>query len=145
MAHLKGHGRSPGQLRWLPAHCGVVASLLVMVIAMGAGLTAAPAGAAASGTPPDQVTSLPGLSGALGTQYAGYASVNAKTCSNVRCSGSGDQGLFYWFVGKTGGGSATAPTILWTNGGPGATSFWGFFTENGPYTVKQGGQLVRRP
>ena len=63
----------------------------------------------------------------------------------MRCSGPGDAGLFYWFVGKSGGGYASAPTILWTNGGPGATSFWGFFTENGPYVVNEGGQLQKRP
>jgi vitellogenic carboxypeptidase-like protein len=152
MAHVKGLGRSPGQFRWLPlpapalAYFGLLARLVMvtMVMATAAVLAVPAAGAAASSAPSDQVTSLPGLSGALGTQYAGYASVNAKPCSNVRCSGAGDQGLFYWFVGKTGGGSASAPTILWTNGGPGATSFWGFFTENGPYTVQQGGHLVRR-
>lgn len=93
---------------------------------------------------PDTVTSLPGL-GSVGTQFAGYSSVNTKACSSVRCSGNGDAGLFYWFVGKTGGGYASAPTILWTNGGPGSTSFWGFFTENGPYVVKPGGTLQKRP
>jgi vitellogenic carboxypeptidase-like protein len=150
MAHPKGYGPTRGRSRVLPAQLGLLASLLVMAIGTGAGLAAPPAAAAAaaaaSSTPPDQVTSLPGLgAGAVGTQYAGYASVNPKACSNVRCSGPGDQGLFYWFVGKTGGGSASAPTILWTNGGPGATSFWGFFTENGPYVVQKGGTLVRRP
>jgi vitellogenic carboxypeptidase-like protein len=94
----------------------------------------------------DTVTSLPGLdAGSVGTQFAGYASVKDKPCSNARCSGPGDEGLFYWFVGKTGGGYESAPTILWTNGGPGASSFWGFFTENGPYSVEKGGHLVKRP
>ncbi len=144
MAHPKGRGRSPSRFKGLPALFGVFAILMVIVTGVVASYAVPPAGAAGSSTSPDRVTSLPGW-GAVGTQYAGYASVNAKACSNVRCSGPGDQGLFYWFVGKTGGDYASSPTILWTNGGPGATSFWGFFTENGPYVVKKGGQLRRRP
>jgi vitellogenic carboxypeptidase-like protein len=144
MAHPKRHGRSSSRFKWLPALFAVLATLMVIVTGVVASRSVAPAGAAGSSTSPDRVRSLPGL-GAVGTQYAGYASVNAKACSNVRCSGPRDQGLFYWFVGKTGGSYASSPTILWTNGGPGATSFWGFFTENGPYVVKTGGQLRRRP
>ncbi len=45
-----------------------------------------------------------------------------------------DEGLFYWFVG--GDDYASRPTVLWTNGGPGSSSFWGFFLENGPYEVE---------
>jgi cathepsin A (carboxypeptidase C) len=127
----------------------MVALAAVTLMATGAGSfsSLAPNSANAAAKPtntPDTVTALPGL-GSVGTQFAGYSSVNTKSCSNVRCSGAGDAGLFYWFVGKTGGGYASAPTILWTNGGPGSTSFWGFFTENGPYVVKPGGTLQKRP
>ena len=127
----------------------VLVLVAVTLVAMATGsfpsLTTTTASAASKPTNmPDRVTVLPGL-GKVGTQFAGYSSVNTKACSNVRCSGPGDAGLFYWFVGKTGGDYASAPTILWTNGGPGATSFWGFFTENGPYVVKKGGQLQKRP
>jgi vitellogenic carboxypeptidase-like protein len=111
---------------------------LSSLVGTAAGAASSPAAA------PDRVTSLPGF-GSVGTQFAGYSSVGAHPCSNVRCSGPGDAGLFYWFVGKSGGGYASAPTILWTNGGPGATSFWGFFTENGPYVVSKGGRLHERP
>ena len=121
----------------------------ITLVAVGTGPLSSFAGTAdsAASSPaatPDRVTSLPGL-GSVGTQFAGYSSVGAHPCSNVRCSGPGDAGLFYWFVGKSGGGYASAPTILWTNGGPGATSFWGFFTENGPYVVNKGGRLHERP
>src|ERR1019366_10800271 len=135
----------------LQRHRGVLMLALaaVTLVATGAGsfssLATSSASAASKPTnTPDKVTSLPGL-GSVGTQFAGYSSVNTKACSNVRCSAKGDAGLFYWFVGKTGGGYATAPTILWTNGGPGSTSFWGFFTENGPYVVNPGGTLQKRP
>jgi vitellogenic carboxypeptidase-like protein len=125
----------------------VLVAVTLVAVATGSfsSLTTTAAGAASKPTnTPDTVTSLPGL-GKVGTQFAGYSSVNTESCSNTRCSGPGDAGLFYWFVGKTGGGYASAPTILWTNGGPGATSFWGFFTENGPYVVKESGQLQKRP
>jgi vitellogenic carboxypeptidase-like protein len=75
----------------------------------------------------DRVLTLPGLnsknSKVSGVQFAGYASV-----------GTGDEGLFYWFVGDD--DYASRPTVIWTNGGPGSSSFWGFFLENGPYEVE---------
>lgn len=78
-------------------------------------------------TTDDRVLTLPGLntknSKVSGVQFAGYASV-----------GVGDEGLFYWFVGDD--DYASRPTVIWTNGGPGSSSFWGFFLENGPYEVE---------
>ena len=44
-------------------------------------------------------------------------------------------GLFYWFVGTE--DYAKRPTLIWTNGGPGSSSFWGFFLENGPYLITE--------
>ncbi len=29
--------------------------------------------------------------------------------------------------------------MLWSNGGPGSSSFYGFLNENGPYNVTTGG------
>lgn len=82
----------------------------------------------------DEVTALPGLAGSpAGTQFAGYTSVYGA--ANPLPSGASNNELFYWFVGKTGADCNQEPTILWSNGGPGATSLWGFFLENGPYTV----------
>jgi vitellogenic carboxypeptidase-like protein len=124
----------------------LLSAVTIMATCAGSLSVVAPtsAGAASKPSTPDRVTSLPGL-GSVGSQFAGYSSVNQASCSNVRCTGTGDAGLFYWFVGKSGGAYASAPTILWTNGGPGSTSFWGFFTENGPYMVTKGGTLQKRP
>jgi cathepsin A (carboxypeptidase C) len=97
-----------------------------------------------AGKSADRVTSLPGLGKVATPQYAGYASVTDDECSNLRCTGTDDAGLFYWFVGAT-DADDTTPTILWTSGGPGSTSFWGFFTENGPYRVDSNGKLHARP
>jgi cathepsin A (carboxypeptidase C) len=92
---------------------------------------------------PDLITSLPGLGATATPHYAGYASVAEAPCAGLLCDGHGEQGLFYWLVTKHADG-APAPTILWTNGGPGSTSFWGFFTENGPYAVDPDGTLAER-
>ena len=91
----------------------------------------------------DRITTLPGLGPVAAPQYGGYASVDDAACAGVQCDGPGEAGLYYWFVATPGATRAT-PTILWTNGGPGATSFWGFFTENGPYVVRRDGSLRER-
>ena len=84
----------------------------------------------------DRISALPGLGPVATPQYGGYASVTDDACATVRCDGPDEAGLYYWFVAAP-DATRTTPTILWTNGGPGATSFWGFFTENGPYVVRR--------
>jgi len=80
----------------------------------------------------DRVLTLPGLNTpghkVEGVQFAGYSLVRG----NVNPDGP-DAGLFYWFAGTD--DYADRPTVIWTNGGPGSSSFWGFFLENGPYEV----------
>ena len=69
----------------------------------------------------DRVTSLPGKGPVGNVQFAGYSPMSNK------------ESLFYWFVGAE--DYANQTTIIWTNGGPGSSSFWGFFYENGPYII----------
>src|SRR6218665_3802587 len=91
---------------------------------------------------PDLVTHLPGYGKVDETQFAGYASVRGKTGNNG--ADAADEKLFYWFVGAP--DYEKKPTILWTNGGPGSSSFWGFFLENGPYSISADGKkLAKRP
>jgi len=100
-------------------------------------------------TPPpqtadDRVTSLPGLGEPEGVQFAGYASIFGA--ANPNTITDGDEQLFYWFAGTD--DYAGRPTVLWTNGGPGSSSFWGFFLENGPYEIggtKEEPVLTPRP
>jgi len=86
----------------------------------------------------DRVHSLPGLDKVTGVQFAGYAPVKGS----VNPDGP-DAGLFYWFVGTD--DYANRPTIIWSNGGPGSSSFWGFFLENGPYEISYPGGYDQAP
>ena len=117
------------------------AGALAVAVAL---LGAAPSFGGPAPAEADRILSLPGLDGALARQYAGYASIGETPCAGLLCDGAGENGLFYWLVARNADG-APAPTILWTNGGPGSTSFWGFFTENGPYAVSPEGTLSARP
>jgi hypothetical protein len=57
--------------------------------------------------------------------YAGYYKVNATADQHH---------LFYWFF-KNLSLPETAPVVLWMNGGPGSTSMFGLWLENGPLRV----------
>jgi vitellogenic carboxypeptidase-like protein len=51
--------------------------------------------------------------------------------------------LFFWFFeAKT--DAAKAPVVLWLQGGPGASSLFGLFTENGPFSLKTATKLSPR-
>ena len=89
----------------------------------------------------DQVLSLPDLP-VTTPQYAGYASTSNAACADVFCTGQ--SGLFYWLAAR-GADYQAQPTIVWSNGGPGASSMYGFFSENGPYTIIPDGQLRPYP
>lgn len=88
----------------------------------------------------DRVTHLPGFGPVDEAQFAGYASVRGKTGNNG--ADAADEKLFYWFVGTK--NHDKKPTILWTNGGPGCSSFWGMFLENGPYHIDPAGKKLSK-
>lgn len=65
--------------------------------------------------------------------YAGYFTVNKEYNSN----------LFFWFFpAKV--NADDAPVLLWLQGGPGASSLFGLFTENGPFSISSKQKLVPR-
>ncbi|CAH0555596.1 unnamed protein product [Brassicogethes aeneus] len=57
--------------------------------------------------------------------YSGYFTVDKAFDSNL---------FFWYFPSQT--DPTKDPVVLWLQGGPGATSLIGLFTENGPFTVK---------
>jgi len=61
---------------------------------------------------------------ARGGQYSGYLPVGPNK----------DRFIHYWFC-ESQGDPTTDPVVLWMNGGPGASSLIGFFTENGPFSL----------
>lgn len=67
------------------------------------------------------------------TSYSGYFTVN-KTCNS---------NIFFWFFpAQT--KSESAPVILWLQKGPGASSLYGLFMENGPVSVNAQNYLDSR-
>ncbi|KAJ8710981.1 hypothetical protein PYW07_008223 [Mythimna separata] len=59
--------------------------------------------------------------------YAGYFTVNKTYDSNQ----------FFWYFPAMVPDNKNAPVIVWLQGGPGATSLYGLFTENGPIRVRR--------
>ncbi|CAF1384256.1 unnamed protein product [Adineta ricciae] len=68
-----------------------------------------------------------------GQSFSGYLTVNKQYNSN----------MFFWFFPAQ-NGNRSAPVLLWLQGGPGATSLFGLFVENGPIQVNDAGQLSQR-
>jgi cathepsin A (carboxypeptidase C) len=90
----------------------------------------------------DRVSSLPTVGPVSTPQFAGYASASSTSCANLMCTDR--PGLFYWMFGRS-ANYPSQPTIVWSNGGPGSSSFYGPLTENGPYDVDPSGGLVPNP
>jgi vitellogenic carboxypeptidase-like protein len=65
--------------------------------------------------------------------YSGYLTVNKTHDSN----------LFFWFFPAQ-SGDVSAPFLVWLQGGPGASSLFGLFAEQGPIMVDKEKNLHRR-
>jgi len=85
---------------------------------------------------PDRIRFLPGLGCVQDIELAGVLPIE-------RIATASSSKLFYWFVESRSHG-ANDPIVLWLNGGPGAASTYGFFMENGPYSVTSKGTLIQR-
>lgn len=59
--------------------------------------------------------------------YSGYFTVDEPNNGN----------LFFWFF-PSASNYEEDPVLLWLQGGPGASSLYGLFTENGPFVVEDG-------
>uniref|UniRef100_A0A0C9R6U3 Putative secreted carboxypeptidase n=1 Tax=Amblyomma americanum TaxID=6943 RepID=A0A0C9R6U3_AMBAM len=67
------------------------------------------------------------------TAYSGYITVNETTGSN----------LFFLFI-EAQNNSSEAPLMLWVQGGPGLSSLFGQFLQNGPIGINASGGLFHR-
>lgn len=77
----------------------------------------------------DEVNSLPGWDGPLPSRmFAGHVDAGSSFEDGI------ERKMFehYFFV-ESEGDPAKDPLIVWTNGGPGASSFFGLFVELGPF------------
>ncbi|CDW87059.1 serine carboxypeptidase [Stylonychia lemnae] len=54
----------------------------------------------------------------------------------LKVSADQDHNLFYWHFKNT--ALTNAPLVIWINGGPGSSSMFGLFLENGPIRVSKG-------
>ncbi|XP_052246934.1 probable serine carboxypeptidase CPVL isoform X2 [Dreissena polymorpha] len=77
-----------------------------------------------------QVGPIPGVDQ---PSYAGFITVNESMGSN----------MYFWFFPAQ-DGAADAPVVLWLQGGPGGSSLFGLFIENGPIFVNEDIQFVKR-
>uniref|UniRef100_A0AAG5D765 Carboxypeptidase n=1 Tax=Anopheles atroparvus TaxID=41427 RepID=A0AAG5D765_ANOAO len=57
--------------------------------------------------------------------YAGFLTVDKRYNSN----------LYFWYFPPAKENRTTAPLVLWLQGGPGASSLFGLFEENGPFRI----------
>ena len=88
------------------------------------------------------VESLPGWHGPLPSRhYSGYVDVSAEPGTTP------GRFLHYWLVEAEDVDPATAPLVLWLNGGPGCSSMDGMWHENGPFKVDRADdtRLIRNP
>ncbi|XP_037072651.1 venom serine carboxypeptidase-like isoform X2 [Pollicipes pollicipes] len=74
-----------------------------------------------------------GISGYAYESHSGYLTVNKEHNSN----------LFFWFI-EAKENADSAPVLLWLQGGPGASSLYAMFVENGPYSIDADLNLVPR-
>jgi len=128
--------------RWL----GVVPGLLLL------GLGAWSAAAARESTTSGAVFAtdfLPGdyLGGQEATRVTleGWAQETYSGFFRFNASGRAVEGLtvntFFWFLPSE-DGNPDAPVVLWLQGGPGASSLFGMFTEIGPFTINADMEVV---
>lgn len=73
------------------------------------------------------------LDGTSIKSYSGFITVNKTTKSN----------MFFWFFPAQ-EDPLNAPVLLWLQGGPGGSSLFGLFVENGPFTIDKSLKLSNK-
>ncbi|XP_052806864.1 probable serine carboxypeptidase CPVL isoform X2 [Mya arenaria] len=75
------------------------------------------------------------IPGVTQDSYAGFFTVNKTTNSNM---------YFWFFPAQTSPSNGSAPVLLWLQGGPGGSSLFGLFVENGPYLINKDIKFVKK-
>ena len=89
----------------------------------------------------DLIGELPGYGRTPTPQFSGF--LDASEGCDVDTNGPECQ-LHYWLA-LAEHDPATAPVVLWLNGGPGSSSLLGFLTEQGPLLINATGGLMENP
>lgn len=93
--------------------------------------------AASCGSPAgDAISGLPGFGRPPTPMWSGYLDASAAADGTH---------LFYWFAQSTRADWASAPVVLWLNGGPGSSSVCGMLMEAGPLLLDKHGTLLANP
>jgi len=82
----------------------------------------------------DEVKVIPGYGKPQQTTYAGFVEVNAQYGAY----------MYYYFI-ESQGDPSSDPLVLWLQGGPGCSSLFGAFVENGPVLIDANGTLYNNP
>ena len=97
---------------------------------------------AAAAPSADEVLSLPGWSGPLPSKiYSGHIDAGSDVQDGITRS----MKMWYMYVEAEVADPSTAPTMLFSNGGPGASSAFGLFTELGPFTLSDASMKTNPP
>lgn len=73
----------------------------------------------------------------------GWKGENAMHSGFLALNSDKSRSTFFWYSESL-DRNASAPLLLWLQGGPGASSLFGMFTEIGPFGIKAGGVLEPR-
>ncbi|CAE8648828.1 unnamed protein product, partial [Polarella glacialis] len=73
----------------------------------------------------------------------GWKGSNAMHSGFMTLDKEKGKNTFFWYSEAL-DGNASAPLLLWLQGGPGASSLFGMFTEIGPFGIGPGGVLQPR-
>lgn len=83
---------------------------------------------------PDLTSSKPGICETTAKSFSGYVHLPPGSLADLGEEQEYPINTFFWFF-EARNDPENAPLSIWLNGGPGSSSLYGLFTENGPCYV----------